>query len=169
MTTKSAHVKRLKLLGKMLLENELFLPVSSSDVTDALETLDWAIDELSPPKQTEPKSAGIWLAYRKSYFQRYGHEPLMNASVRAMLCKIVDFVGKDHAPALAEYYLRLNKPFYVNNHHPINILVKDYQSVYTQMMNQTDQTTSQVKQIERRSALSNTANEIKDKIMRNEI
>lgn len=169
MTTPAAHVKRLKWLGKMLLDNEMFLPVDSKDITETLSTLEWAIEKVAPKKGKESKSAGIWLAYRRGYVARYGHEPLMNASVRAMLCKIVDFVGKDHAPDLATYYLRLNKPFYVTNHHPINLLVKDYQSVYTQMMNQTDQTTSDVRQVERRAALSNAAESIKDKISRGEI
>lgn len=117
----------------------------------------------------EPKSKQTWTAYSQAYSRRYGHEPVRNQSVNAMLCKLVDFVGKDEAPHIADYYLSLNKSFYTQSNHPVSLLTRDYQSIRTQWINNTNQTSIDARQVEQQTSALNAHSNVKGMIERGEL
>lgn len=78
------------------------------------------------------KSASTWEGYRKGYHKRYGIDPVRDARVNVDLCKLVDRLGSDEAPAVAEFYLGLEKPLYMQAGHPTTLLLRDYQALRTQ-------------------------------------
>jgi hypothetical protein len=78
------------------------------------------------------KSAEVSLAYTTAYRQRYGVEPLRNARMNALLCQLVDRLGADEAPSVASFYLSVDASLYVNAWHPLNLLVRDCETLRTQ-------------------------------------
>ena len=73
----------------------------------------------------ESKSATVWNAYSTSFFNRYGVEPVRNASVNSQLAKLVDRLGAIEAPSVAAFYVTHNKAFYVGANHSTSILLRD--------------------------------------------
>ncbi len=106
-------------------------PESSSEQSDEQS------DECREGAQSRPlprhvaKSVGTWEGYRKGYRKRYGVDPVRDARVNADLCKLVDRLGEESG-SVAEFYVELDRPLYVQAGHPTNLLVRDYQALRTQ-------------------------------------
>lgn len=120
-----------------------------------------------PPKKKSNggKSTETWNAYSLAYRNRYNDEPMRNAKANSLLCQFVDHVGKQDAPSIAAYYLSLNDRWYQTKFHDIPTLVQNAQAVRTQWVNQTDQTSNDVRTQERRSSMANKVQSIKEKIL----
>ena len=78
-----------------------------------------------------PLSAPTWIAYGAAYRVRYGVDPVRNAKVSGMLCKFVERVGSDAAPAVAEFYVGLNRGLYVSARHAVDLLLRDAEALHT--------------------------------------
>lgn len=78
------------------------------------------------------KSAEASVAYTTAYRQRYGVEPVRNARMNALLCQLVDRLGVGEAPSVAAFYLSVDASLYVNAGHPLNLLVRDCETLRTQ-------------------------------------
>ncbi|OQW32890.1 MAG: hypothetical protein A4E19_05935 [Nitrospira sp. SG-bin1] len=78
------------------------------------------------------KSAATWEGYRKGYYKRYGIDPVRDARMNVDLCRLVDCLGSEEAPAVAEFYVSLEKPLYLQAGHPTTLLLRDYQVLRTQ-------------------------------------
>ena len=96
------------------------------------------------------KSTETWEAYKEAYTLRYRVAPLTNAKNNKLLCTIVDLVGKQSAPLLVAYYLTSNARIYVDNRHPLTLLVRDCQSIHTQMLSGVRATSLESKSLEQR-------------------
>ena len=84
-------------------------------------------------KNTEPKSRKTWESYSKAYFKRYGVEPVRNAQVNSILSRLVDAVGSEFAPRVAEYYLTSCNAWYLKKGHNVKFLLDDAQKLFTEM------------------------------------
>lgn len=82
------------------------------------------------PKR-EAKSGPAWDAYSAEYLDRYGTEPVRNASVNALLVQVVAKLGAE-APAVAAFYVRHQRRDYVQAQHPVNLLSRDAEGLRTQ-------------------------------------
>lgn len=98
----------------------------------------------------EVKSGETWERYAKAYKGRYGADPVRNAPVSSMLCKLVDKLGADKAPHVAAFYVEHNNPFYVGKRHPVNLLLNDAEGLHTQWVTGIKATTGEAKNAERR-------------------
>jgi hypothetical protein len=78
------------------------------------------------------KSAPTWEAYAQAYRVRYGVPPVRNASVNAMLNRLVDKLGMEEAPLVAAFYLTHPGRFYVEKGHPVNLLLQDAEKLRTE-------------------------------------
>jgi len=96
------------------------------------------------------KSASTWEAYAGAYRRRYGVEPVRNSKTNAQLCQLVDRLGADEAPSVAEFFLAHNKPLYVAARHPPNLLVQDAEGLRTQWATGVKATTTEAKSAEQR-------------------
>lgn len=83
----------------------------------------------------EPKSTEAWAAYSKAYRFRYGISPQRNAAANNQLCSLVDRMGKAGAVEAARFYLNISEDLYKKGMHPIALLVRDCQKIYTQSKN----------------------------------
>lgn len=100
-----------------------------------------------------PKSAATWEAYAGAYRRRYGVEPVRNSKTNAQLCQLVDRLGADEAPPVAEFFLAHNKPLYVSARHPTNLLVQDAEGLRTQWATGVKATTLEAKSAEQRDSV----------------
>ncbi len=98
------------------------------------------LTEPDQPKKKIPRevatstgtSVETWKAYAEAYRKRYGVEPVRNKSVNAMLCKLVEKIGTEEAPAVAAFYVSHQAQFYVAKMHPVNLLVADAEKLRTE-------------------------------------
>ncbi|WHZ27611.1 MAG: hypothetical protein OJF51_002408 [Nitrospira sp.] len=81
----------------------------------------------------QPKGEATYRAYADGYVKRYRVEPVRNAKTNALLCQLVDRLGAEEAPLVAAFYVSLNAPLYVKAGHPPNLLVRDCESLRTQL------------------------------------
>lgn len=81
-----------------------------------------------------PKSQTTWEAYSEAYELRHGVAPIRNGRTNALLCQLVDRLGAEEAPLVAAFYLRVDTPLYVNARHPPSLLVRDCESLRTQLV-----------------------------------
>lgn len=102
------------------------------------------------PTERPPKSARSWDAYATAYLARYHAEPVRNAQVNSLLCKLVDKLGEEKAPAVAAFYVQHNNPFYVGKRHPVNLLLADAEGLHTQWVTGVKATTGEARNAEKR-------------------
>ena len=85
-----------------------------------------------------PKAPAVttptWEAYAAAYAHRYGAPPVRDALVNRQLKDFVARVGVEDAPEIAAHYLANPAAFYVTQHHPIGLLLRDYQKVRTEWL-----------------------------------
>ena len=80
----------------------------------------------------ETKSGSTWNAYASAYEKRWDVQPIRNAKSNALCCQLVDLLGTNNAPLVAAYYLTSNNSVYARGRHPLALLVRDAQSIYTE-------------------------------------
>ena len=102
----------------------------------------------SGPKQ-EAKSTATWESYRGAYFTRYGEPPTRGVEINRALCRLIDAIGKDDAPLVAEFYLTHNDSFYVKNMHPAWLLARDAVKLRTEWATGNRMLGSKAREIER--------------------
>lgn len=73
----------------------------------------------------------IWEAYRSEYLNRYGVEPVRNATVNGQVRSLAQRLGT-HAPEVVKFYVRHPDPFYTRNTHSIGLCLKQAESLFTQ-------------------------------------
>lgn len=95
-----------------------------------------------------PKSSAAWTAYEEAYRTVYGVDPVRNQQANALMCRLVDKLGAEEAPAVAAFYLSHRNPFYVAKRHPPNLLVQDAEGLRTQWITGCKATRSEIKQAE---------------------
>lgn len=100
-----------------------------------------------------PRSAATWEAYRAAYQARYKVDPVRNKLVNTLLCQVVEKLGAEEAPLVAAFYVMHNKPLYVSNRHPANLLVRDAEGLRTQWASGITATSREAESAEQRDNL----------------
>jgi hypothetical protein len=115
-----------------------------------------ALDLKSPVKKPSvPKvrteGAQVWDVYATAYQNKYGHLPVRNAKQNALCAQLVDRLGGS-AAAVTEFYLSHKHRFYTESSHALGLLVKDAESLHTQMLRGQQVTATQAIQEDKGSA-----------------
>jgi hypothetical protein len=98
----------------------------------------------------ETKSGPTWSAYRSAYVMLHGAEPLPNKTALSMCCRLVDLVGRDDAPEVAEWFVSRERESWIyKSRHPLGQLVKNWQKYHTDWKTQTKVTETKAKSVER--------------------
>jgi DNA-binding transcriptional ArsR family regulator len=105
-------------------------------------------DQVKKSKQANPDNVACWEAYAKAYRNRYGVLPAANQKTRGQVATLVRYVGKEVAPALAEYFLSHNGSWFVQCRHEFGCLLKSYQQVLTDMQRGEQMTQIKARQTE---------------------
>lgn len=111
-------------------------------------------------EKTETKSAEVWLAYSKAYFNRYGCEPTRNAAVNANLCRLITRVGAQDAPHVAAFYVSHNASWYVSKGHATQFLLTDAEKLRTEWITNRQITQTSAQQSDKRQANASVFNKL---------
>lgn len=76
-------------------------------------------------KSPDAPTAATWDAYAGAFLDRYGTEPVRNATVNGQLANFVGRIGVGEAPHVARFYVGHNASLYVRAGHPTGLLVRD--------------------------------------------
>jgi len=108
-----------------------------SPLGEVLSRLDKIVELLDKKPPSKPRaepykatSSDTWLAYLTAYKDVHGQEPLRNATVNRHLKQLVDKLGKEYAPLVAEYYVRTYNKWYYAKLHPTYELLRDAEKLY---------------------------------------
>jgi hypothetical protein len=108
-----------------------------------------------------PTSA-TWQAYATAYRQRYGVDPVRNRQVNGMLANVVERLGAEEAPAVAEFYVRSQRGLYLSAKHAVNLLSKHAEALRTEWATGQAGTDTEARQADRTAALGNAFHELLD-------
>lgn len=103
------------------------------------------------PKDKAP-SAIVWDAYEVAFTAKYGHAPTRNARVNGQLAQFVSRVPADEAPAIAAFFVGMEKAYYVGKCHSVDCLIADAESIRTQWLAGRVVTSTQAQQADRAQA-----------------
>lgn len=105
-------------------------------------------------KQAKPPTDGsrVWEAYAEAYRDKYGVDPVRNATVNAQCGQLVARLGVKDAVDVAKFYVGHADRFYVAKHHSLGLCLKDAESLRTQMVRGRAVTSGDAADQERRDA-----------------
>lgn len=134
--------------------------ISSKEITTVKE-------RCTPGSKTEPGSlknesitSEAWESYSKTYFNRYGVDPIRNAKISGQLSQFVARVGKMEAPHIAAFYVTHNNHFYVQKMHAVGMLLADAEKLRTEWVTNRQMTNVQAKQTDKTQARGNIFNKL---------
>jgi hypothetical protein len=83
------------------------------------------------PKEA-PLTQTTWESFRSAYAQRYGVEPIRNASVNSKIKQFVERLGCEEAPLVAAYYVSHNAQRYTGSAHSVGNMLFDAEKLRTE-------------------------------------
>ena len=133
-----------------------------SDISDGVTPASQAglPQKKTTQKKSQAKSDNVvcWEAYSKAYENRYGYPPLPNAKTWGQVAALVRYVGKDIAPKLAAFYVSHQDYRFVNDCHPLGLLLISYQRVLTDMLRGRQTTQTKARQADQTQSNFEAAN-----------
>jgi hypothetical protein len=112
----------------------------------------------------EAKSAPVWQAYCRGYERRYGELPIPNMRQYKSCCQIIDRIGVSRAAELAEWYPTSRNMFYAAAGHPLPLLVRDCEQLYTQLSTGRQITRSKASEDDRLAEQGSVWDELKKRV-----
>lgn len=96
-------------------------------------------DAPSAPKKKAAKKKGepaesttlVWEPYRRAFFARYRVEPARSAETNRQAALLLSRVPKEHLSEVVRFFLDIDDNFYTQKFHPLGLLLRDVQTVYT--------------------------------------
>lgn len=106
-------------------------------MVNKVSQLEFKVLELSQSAQKATKAVEkvpfgkpVWEAYRQSFLNLYGVEPVRNAKVNRNCLDIFKRLGTD-APAVVQFYLTLTDQQFVRMNHPLGLLLMSCESIHS--------------------------------------
>lgn len=104
-----------------------------------------------------------WNAYTSAFFERYGTDPVRNATVNSLVKSFVQRLGFTESPQVASWFVSHTDAFYVRGGHGFNLLTKDAEKLRTEWATGRRITQTKARQIEKTGTLGDSVNEILQK------
>jgi uncharacterized membrane protein len=139
-------IDEARLFDDLMTAWERATPDVKARFIEAVQRQEWAI---SPVGAAAPNPASTaWAAYAISYHERYGIEPVRNATVNGQLSQLVKRIGGFDAPHVARFYVHNNAAFYVRCGHSVGMLLKDCEKLRTEWATNTRMTETKARQVD---------------------
>jgi hypothetical protein len=89
-----------------------------------------------PRKKAKPTGKGTptWIAYSEAYKRRYGVETKRSVKFSSQCLDLVNRLGEEDAPRVAEFYFKCANDYYKTRYHPLDLLVKDCEAIKAEMI-----------------------------------
>jgi hypothetical protein len=91
----------------------------------------------------------IWESYREAYHDRYGTDPVRNATVNGQISQVGKRLGEE-APQVASFFLSHGDSFYLKNMHAVGLLLKDAEKLRTEWITNRKVNGTSARTLERR-------------------
>lgn len=115
----------------------------------------------SGPKDPNAKTYALWQSYSEAYRLRYGTDPTWNRPMAGMAAQIVERLGQAEAPEVAAFYVSVNNRFYIERMHPLNLLLRDCETVRTQWVTGHAMTETRARQLDQSQSNYSAVDEAK--------
>lgn len=130
---------------------------ASPDGADCDPNSDRPRDPPEKPKRTrKPKlisdGSRVWNSYAAAYEKRWSTAPVRNAKANKMCSLLVQHLGADEAPLVAEFYVSHHDKFIVQQLHPLSLLVNQHQRFRTEWIAGQQMTSTFASQIDKTKA-----------------
>jgi len=89
-----------------------------------------ALPPASPDGEPLPESA--WSGYSRAFEARYRTPPLRNGKINGVLAQFEKRVPVSDAAAVAAYYVQSETRLYVNARHPVELLLRDAEKLWSE-------------------------------------
>lgn len=83
------------------------------------------------PVESKAPTVDTWRSYAAAYRERYGAEPVRNATVNGQMAHLVGRLGGDEAPAVARFFVGMQRQDYIKAMHPVALLLRDAEGIRT--------------------------------------
>lgn len=133
---------------------------SNSFSDDASASEHPVVQVMIEPKKPRTKKAPleksdgskVWDAYAEAYEFRWGVPPVRNAAMNTICKKIVDRIGAEDAPHVAQFYVSHDNSFYVAKMHQLPLLLTNVEQLRTEWATGRQMTRQVANQIDSRTA-----------------
>jgi len=103
----------------------------------------------------EAPTSKTWAAYTEAYQHRHGVEPVRNRQMNSMMKQFVERIGVEESPGVAAFYVVSNRGLYVSAKHPVNLLLRDAESLRTEWATGNQGTETQARSTDKTAAIGN--------------
>ena len=86
------------------------------------------------PSVTEGVTQAAWIAYRSTYFARYGVEPVRNTKVNSQIKQLCTRIPAEDVTATVTAYVRSPNAHYVAAEHSVGCLLIDAEKLRTEAL-----------------------------------
>jgi hypothetical protein len=117
-------------------------------------------------KELQAACKATWIEYATAFFNRYGTEPVRNASVNSCIKKFVQRIGAEESPQVAAHYLQNNSAWYVQKGHAVTSLLADAEKLRMEWATGRSMTNTRAKQIDQTQANFSVVSEVMEKLER---
>lgn len=122
-------------------------------------------------QREETKTGASAIAYSDAFFVRYGVRPFRDdkpdRTANSLLAQLVDKLGAEDAPGVAQHFIASNEKLYVVSKHPLNLLCRDYVKLRAEWLGAKRSTNTEAGQIDRTqsnlTAIHGAAERLKEK------
>ena len=102
---------------------------NGSQIAEASATKVSRISKAKPKPRSKTKE--LWESYSAAYRNRYGVDPVRNATVNGQLSQIIKRLGEKDSPHVATYFVDLEDSWYCKQGHPVGAFLKDCEKIRT--------------------------------------
>lgn len=122
-------------------------------------------------QREETKTGASAIAYSDAFFVRYGVRPFRDdkpdRTANSLLAQLVDKLGAEDAPGVAQHFIASNEKLYVVSKHPLNLLCRDYVKLRAEWLGAKRSTNTEAGQTDRTqsnlTAIHGAAERLKEK------
>ena len=107
-----------------------------------------------------PPTGETWEAYSTAYLQRHGAKPVRNAKVNSQIKQFVERIGEAESPGVAAFFVGSNRGLYVSANHPVNLLLRDCESLHTEWVTNRHGTETAARQADQTATIGNVFNKL---------
>ncbi|MCG8999816.1 helix-turn-helix domain-containing protein [Laribacter hongkongensis] len=105
----------------------------------------------APKREPNPLNVATWNAYAAAYHDRYGVEPVRNATVNGQIAQFVKRLG-ENAPHVAAHYVSGNSAFYTTKGHSVGLMLADAEKLHTEWATGRRTTSTAARQADRQQS-----------------
>lgn len=145
---------------------------TSDSIESSVPIFPEGVDKTDPPpiektKKSEKSSTPnaeacrkTWDQYVLAYHNRYGTDPVRNATVNAQIVQFVKRIGIDESPHVAAFFVHHNNQFYIQKMHTVGTLLADAEKLRTEWATKRQVTNTQARLADKKQGTANVFKEL---------